>query len=319
MNGARIPPAVRTRLRPAVMRAAIGLAALAAAAFALSASAEARILRPWGSTLSATPTLDTANGASNASRDQSVRHGVNPDPHDGADLVLWNRQLGRGLPTAPRGGQVLAIRIKGCALEDHSAPSQLSAGIPVNQINFQALAPSSGGYRATATATGFHLPFCSNSARPARGRVNTSTITTFHPIHLCVAKGYAVGFYDIGGFIPNPRGPSWYPEGVPFEIIARVGRSSMGSFADADASGGTYLSGGRPRGANSGWATEGAEQLMLQVVEGTGGDAYGLCPGGTADEPLTSNRIICAYHAPFDRHRPCGRAADLARKTSVSG
>lgn len=188
----------------------------------------------------------------------------------------------------------------------------------MNQINFQALAPHGGGYTATAVAAGFRLPFCSNTAHPMHGAVSTRTVTTFHPIHLCVGPGYAVDFYDIGGFIPNPNGPSWYPEGVPFEVMSRVGGSSMDSFADANVASGVYPAGARPAGFNSGWGYESAEELMLQVIEGTGGDAYGLCPGGTADEPLTSNHIICAYHPPYDRHPRCGREADAARKDSPS-
>src|SRR5579864_1737619 len=227
------------------------LVVVAVTMLGFASAANGRILRPWGSDLSGTPTLDTANGASYASRDQPTRHALNPFPHDGADLALWNTHLGAGRTTAPAGGQVLAIRVKGCALEDHSAPSQLSAGVPVNQINFQALSPAGSGYVPTATAAGFRLPFCSSTAHPRQGRVNTNTITTFHPIHLCVAPGDLVDFYDIGGFIPNPSGPSWYPEGVPFEIIKRVPGASMESFADANASLGGFAAGAHPMGVNS--------------------------------------------------------------------
>ncbi|HTX33293.1 MAG TPA: hypothetical protein VMD09_18075 [Solirubrobacteraceae bacterium] len=281
---------------------------------AMAPSAAAKILRPWGSNLSQTPTLDTANGASHRTGDRSTRHVLNPYPHDGADLALWNSHLRRGRATAPAGGQVLAIRIKGCALKDRSAPTQLSGGVPANQINFQALAPTGGGETASAVAAGFSLPFCSNTMHPGRGRISTHTITTFHPIHLCVSRGDAVDFYDIGGFIPNPTGPSWYPEGVPFDVISRVGGASMDSFEDANAAGGVYVPGARPSGSDSGWGVESGEELMLQVIEGTGGDAYGLCPGGTAEEALDSNHIICAYHAPFDQHRRCGAAADVAAR-----
>jgi hypothetical protein len=280
-------------------------AASLAGALVLAPGTQAKTLT-WGSSLAATPTLDTANGASHASGGHTTKHAVNPDPHDASDFTLWNMRIPGRSATAPRGGQVRSIRIKGCALEDHSAPSQISAGTPVNQINFQSLAPrGNGAYSATATAAGFRLPFCSDSTSPTRGAVNTSMITTFHPIHLCIARGGLVNFYDIGGYVPASSGFGFYPQGVPFEIIAPAPGSGMVSFADANSSGGTYAPGARPKGANSGYGTESGEQLMLQVVEGTGGDAYGLCPGGTANEPSNSNRVICAYHAPFDRHRKC--------------
>src|ERR1700760_98508 len=169
-----------------VCRLRVGAAVLTLAilcCLVLVPSVCAKILRPWGSRLAQTPTLDTANGASYRTGDRPTRHVLNPYPHDGADLALWNSRIRQGRATAPAGGQVLAIRIKGCALEDTSAPSQLSAGVPVNQINFQALAPTGSGFTATAVAAGFRLPFCSNTAHPARGRTSTHTITTFHPIH----------------------------------------------------------------------------------------------------------------------------------------
>lgn len=303
----------------ATVRMCAILAMLAGVTLAVAPSAQARILHPWGSDLAATPTLDTANGASHASRDQPTRRAISPDPHDGADLALWNSHLAVGSAVAPRGGQVLGVRVKGCAVEDRSAPTQTSAGTPVNTINFQALTRQRvGSYNADVTAPGFRMPFCSNSAHPARGRTSTSTITTFHPIHLCVARGDAVGFYDIGGYIPNSNGPSWYPEGVPFRVIATTGGSSMNSFADADISGGLYAPGARPRGPNSGRGEERREELMLQVVEGVGPDAYGLCPGGTANEPANSNTIVCVDHAPYGRHPHCGRAANKARSRRLA-
>jgi hypothetical protein len=281
---------------------------------AIAPAAHATILAPWGSTLSATPTLDTANGASHATRDRPTRRGISPSPHDGADLAIWNTLLAHGSATAPRGGQVRAARIKGCALKDTSAPTQSSGGIPVNTINFQTLTRErNGSYRSDITAPGFRMPFCSSSATPTKGRVNTGTITTFQPVHMCIARGDTVGFYDIGGFIPNGNGPSWYPEGVPFEILARAPGSSMASFADADLSNGVYARGARPRGPNSGWGSEPGQELMLQVVEGVGGDAYGLCPGGSADEPASSNKVNCTYRPPYDGHRHCRTAADRAR------
>jgi hypothetical protein len=285
---------------------------------AMPSVSAARIIAPWGSDLSLTPTLDTANAASHASGDRPTRREITPYPHDGADIALWNTQVAHGRSTAPRGGQVRAVRVKGCAIKDNTAPFQLSVGVPVNTINFQTLARQPhGSYKATATAGPFQLPFCSNSAKPASGPISTHSITSFSPIHMCIARGDTVDLDSIGGFIPNAIGPAWYPEGVPLKVLSREKGSSANAFADADISGGVYAPGARPRGANSGWGVEPGEELMLQPVEGVGGDAYGLCPGGTADEPTSSNKVLCAYRAPYDGHRRCGREAGRARRRRV--
>ncbi len=299
------------------MRGTSRVLAILIALGAMSATgASAKILAPWGSNLAGTPTLDTANGASRANHEHSTEHTVYPDPHDGADFTLWNVNLPGAEAHAPSGGQIRAIRVKGCAVEDHSAPSQLSAGTPVNLIDFQSLVSQrDGSSKSIATAPDFTLPFCSDSRHPASGRISTSTVTTFHPIHMCVARGGTVSFYDIGGFVPNPNGQGWYPEGVPFDVIARVEGASMDSFADADLANGTYAAGSSPRGSGSGWGREHGEELMLQVSEGIGPDAYGLCPGGTANEPGDSNAVVCVAHPPYGGHRRCGRTADADRRT----
>jgi hypothetical protein len=297
----------------------VGLLSVTAASFAFVDGAGARILRPWGSTLASTPTLDTANGASHANGGRPTRHGVTPLAHDGADIALWNTRVKGGSATAPRGGQVRAIRLRGCAVEDQSAPSQLSVGVPVNSIEFQTLTrQSNGAYKSDVTAGTFQLPFCSSSANPASGRISTRTVTTFTPIHMCIAKGDTVDLYGLGGFVPSPIGFPWYPQGIPLEVLALSSGSSMRSFLDADISGGVYSPGAQPRGADSGWGVEPGEELMLQVVEGVGGDAYGLCPGGTAAEPSSSNKVLCAYHPPYDGHPRCGSTADRRRRRSVT-
>ncbi|MHB8689880.1 MAG: hypothetical protein ACYDHH_01415 [Solirubrobacteraceae bacterium] len=281
--------------------------------------------KAFGAPLSATPTLDTANGdLSNHGSTHGPRPAVLPNPHEAEDMGLWGAP-GRGM-TAPSGGQALSVRVKGCAIEDTSAPSQLSVGTPVNTIVFQALVPSGHNFTATATAGRFLMPFCSASADPAHGRVNTATVTSFTPLHLCLARGDVVAFHDIGGFIPpvGGRGP-WYPQGVPFEVIAPVGGATMNSFVGAGA--GTYGPGlygvAEPNHKQSGFAVERGEQLQMQVNMGTGGDAYGLCPGGTAVEPTNSNRVICDNGKVTPGHKKCGgRAVDFVasewRATTLS-
>jgi hypothetical protein len=312
--GQRVPAAARLGgvwgVRRLLVLGALGLCVVPI----LAAPASARILKPWGSSLSTTPTLDTANGASHATVDRPTHRGISPYVHDGADIALWNTLVTGRPATAPRGGQVRALRVRGCAVEDLTAPAQVSLGVPVNTIEFQTLSRQRGGsYKADVTAGRFPLPFCSNTANPATGRVSTNTVTTFRPIHMCIRRGNTVGVYGIGGFVPNSVGTPWYPQGVPLEILSRTRGSAISSFVDADISNGVYEPGARPRGVNSGWGHEPRMELMLQVVEGVGGDAYGLCPGGTAEEPTNSNAVICAFHRPYDGHRQCGRAGDRAR------
>jgi len=277
------------------------------------AAAGATILPPWGSNLQATPNYDTANGYYNSSTSSyngnptpGASNAISPQYHSGDDLAVWNTNSAF---TAPQGGQVLEVKVKGCAWKDTTAPTdssgeQYSAGVPVNQVNFQALTRQSDGSYVEdgPTAAGFLMPFCSNPSSPTTGTVNTSTVTTFQPLHLCINTGDTVDFYDIGGNIPNSGGPSWYPNGVPFFVIGGYNLANgltMNSFAHAENSPSDFT--------GSNLQSEPNEELQLQVIEGVGDDAYGLCPGGAANEPSSSNQVICVYHStnPGDPYGTC--------------
>jgi predicted actin-binding protein len=268
------------------------LPALVAALLALPAAADGSTTT-WGSNLSVTPTRDTANN-------------ISPAGHNAEDTSVWNTTIGGSdtAPYAPAGGQVLSVSVKGCAVEDLSAPpSQTSQGVPVNTILFQTLQPG-GNMNVTATSGEFQLPFCSASVTP-------DTVSTFVPVHMCIAQGATVDFHDIGGFIPaqGGKGP-WYPQGVPFEVLApaTVPLSSVASWIGVGVS--TYGPGVygpqelNPAGA--GYGSVRGEELQLQVSEGTGEDAYGLCPGGKAVEPTNSNTVICVIGGgSTEGHPPC--------------
>lgn len=99
----------------------------------------------------------------------------------------------------------------------------------------------------------------------------------------------------------RPGAGPWYPQGIPLDVIARSKRSALASYVGID---GVYGP-ASPANATSGFARETGEELMMQLIEGTGNDAYGLCPGGHANEPLTSNRIICDYGAGGGDHPRC--------------
>jgi hypothetical protein len=283
--------------------AVIGLLASIATAIPI-ASADAGTVT-FGSSLSATPTLDTANGAySHTGYAGGTERAVAPFPHFAEDTAVWNSALASGHAAAAVGGQVSAVEVKGCAIKDTTAPTQKSQGIAVNTILFQTLAPSGAGWQVADTAGAFLLPFCSDSAHPAKGRVSTGTVSVFRPLHECLAPGDTVALHDIGGFIgqSNGRGP-WYPQGVPLDVIASVGGSNMASYIGG---GGTFGPSG-PSGPEYGFSREAHEEVTMRIVEGTGLDAYGLCPGGHANEPVKSDRIICDYGTSGDGHGECDR------------
>jgi hypothetical protein len=268
----------------------------------------------FGSDLSAVPTLDTANGDySNTGDPTGPENALLPNPHAAEDATVWNATMPSGSPGAPVGGQVTGVKVEGCAIEDTTAPSQDSVGTPVNTVLFQVLVPQtqpdgSINYTPVATAGNFLMPFCSSSTDPAHGTpVNTSTVTTFSPVHECVSPGDLIAFHDIGGFIPPAGGGGpWYPQGTPFEVIASVGGSVMNSYVGFT-NAGTYGPNSPPTDANAGFASEPREQIEMQMVESTGGDAYGLCPGGSASEPTDSNQVICDYGTSSEGHPACDR------------
>ena len=58
------------------------------------------------------------------------------------------------------------------------------------------------------TSQPFEIPVCS------RGGASGSTVTTYEPINLCMAKGDYIDFNDEGGYVPNV-----YPNGVPYRVL----------------------------------------------------------------------------------------------------
>ena len=282
-----------------------------------TAGADAALLAPFGSDLSATPTLDIGNGATGSSaapHEQAVViDATGRYVHDASDAATWNSAA------SPADGQARYIKVKGCAVKDPTAPKDTSTGsegqeVPANSIAFQRLAPGPGGSYAVsgppATVDShnnlFALPWCSDSANPATGSVTTSTVTTYEPIHMCINSGEIVDFYDRGGFIQQGA-QAWYPQGVPFLVIAPAAGQTMHSFVGAYQQA-TFGPGTDPNSnRESGLGTEGNEAVQMQVTVGTGDDAYGLCPGGTANEPSSSSDdITCVFdHNPEPGATPC--------------
>ena len=120
-------------------------------------------------------------------------------------------------PTAPAGGQVVSVRLEGCAKSNGPAP--------LTQIHFQSLAPlAGGGAKVELTSQAFDIPVC------GVGGASGSTVSAYDPINLCVAQGDFVAFNDEGGFVGAQNGPPPYPAGVPYMVIGGVTGATMDSF-----------------------------------------------------------------------------------------
>ena len=167
-------------------------------------AAPAKVLAPWGSRLASPASLDTANG-SYGHQPSPHQHTIVAQHHDATDLAVWNTRRRRGRTTRRRAGSCSPIRMRGCARQDPSAPTQLArsqAGVPVNTFNFQTLASAAGASPETRPRSGFQPALLLAIDQPRQGKVNTGTVTTFHPLHMCLAAERRWRSYDIGGYIP---------------------------------------------------------------------------------------------------------------------
>ena len=185
----------------------------------LPAGAQAAVL-PFGVDLASapTPTLDTANGAVDPG--VGPNPAIKPNPHDAADAVFYNTVLPVGSNVAPAGGQVLQIKVKGCAVEDTSAPVQTSTGgdnqqHPVNTVNFETIASQSdGSFKVDQISANHLLPFCVNTKdQSAAG--TPDTVTTFQPLHMCITAGEAVDFTTSAARFRTPTDGPTIPRVFP--------------------------------------------------------------------------------------------------------
>jgi hypothetical protein len=189
--------------------------------------------------------------------------------HWGADTALWNVVVAGGQASAPVTGQALKVRVEGCAKPASGGPP------PLTQIHLQDLSPlPDGGARVNLSSQTFDLPVCGQNG------ASGPTITTYEPVNLCIAQGDYVAFNDNGGYVPYI-----YRSGVPYQVIGAVPGSTMDSFIRGNGTGNGSTLSGHDTTANDGFASNRNEELMLQVVEGTGPDATHICAGGTAGRP----------------------------------
>lgn len=266
-------------LRSRAPRAAAALLALSALlavlALALPAASPAALMTV-GSSLSQPATLNTAENLNYKGTDTPV--GPSPECPNGcvvhtyhyaADDALWNTTLGGADASMPAPGQAVRIRLEGCAQPASSGPA------PLTQFHVQALTPTGGGSaKVDLTSQAFNIPVC--GAEGASG----STITTYEPINLCVNQGDYVAFNDEGGWVPHI-----YQSGVPYKVFAPASGSSLDSFLRANGTNnGDLLSAGETTNMD-GFVQQPGQELLMQVILGTGSDARYICPGGSKDAP----------------------------------
>jgi hypothetical protein len=266
-------------LRPTSLRhaAGVGLPALVALGLLVPSGAQAAITT-FGSNLSAPATANTSDDLNySGTNTPTIVNGagvVVHTGHDGADTALWNTALASGSPTAPSGGQITQVKVKGCAEPAAGGPA------PLTQIHFQALQAAGGGsFRVQVTTNPFNLPVCGQNG-------DATTVTTFNPVNFCVNAGDYVDFNDEGGFDPN-----YYRAGVPYLVMAHVPGSSMDSFIRGGGTNNGATFSPSDTSSHDGFAQNSNEELLLQATLATGPDATPLCPGGTAGEPAGGAKV----------------------------
>jgi hypothetical protein len=273
-------PARALALRWCAALAATMTASLLAAA---AAGAETMLI---GSPLSVPATLNTAEDLAYEGMNTQVPvspeapDGVFHTYHFGADTAIWNVPGGGGGAQAqsasakssaavPADGQILQIRLKGCAEGAAGGPA------PLTQIHFQDLSPlPGGGARVNISSQGFEIPVC------GQGGASGSTVSSYEPVNLCVSRGDYVSFNDEGGYVEGV-----YHSGVPYEVLGSVRGSTADSFIRNGGTGDGADMSPSEAGAMEGFAVNSDEELLMQMVLGTGSDARYVCPGGTKDAP----------------------------------
>lgn len=222
-----------------------------------------------GSPLSVPATLNTAENLGYSGSNIQVGESLFHMYHDGADTVLWNAALPAGAVRSPATGQIILVRLEGCAVRPAGAPA------PLTQIHFQDLSPLPEGGAIIYLSTGpMEIPVCGVDG------AGGSTITTYTPVNLCTRAGDYVAFNDEGGFVPNESGPPPYPAGVPYLVIGSTAGATMDSFIRNGGTTNGKVMAPTDTTYHDGFAVSNGEELMLQATVGTGPDANPEC-GGT--------------------------------------
>jgi hypothetical protein len=198
-----------------------------------------------------------------------LRAAANKIIMSGQDWVAWIakklgfRQVGAPINdiVAPADGQILSFSVKGMAVPNGQpgdpGPHNINGGTTIHLVD---LVPQADGSVRIAHASGpFNMP---DSGDPQQ-------VSTFYPENFCVGRGDFLGFASEGGFDPG-----FYPQGVPFRVFSDV----SGTTTDFYTKHGGVVNGAQFAPQSS----FGNLELLMQAIEGTGGYATPLCPGGTA-------------------------------------
>jgi hypothetical protein len=242
---------------------------------ALAPATSPAAITTFGSPLSVPATLNTSENLgyygtyTPVPPNPEAPNGLFHTPHFGADTVLWNAGNAAGDPRSPATGQAVKVSLEGCAKPASGGPS------PLTQIHIQDITPlAGGGARVNITSQPFDIPVC------GRGGASGSTVTSYVPINLCVARGDYVGFNDEGGYVENV-----YRSGVAYQVIGAVPGSRMNSFLRNNGTGNGATMSSHDTSPNDGFFSNSNEELMMQVSLGTGSDATHICAGGTGGLP----------------------------------
>jgi hypothetical protein len=248
--------------------------ALAALVLCVPAQAPAAVM-VLGSPLSSPATMNTAENLgylgtyTQVPPSPEAPNGMFHTFHYGADTALWNTELAGGSAAMPVTGQVVKLRLEGCAQSARGGPA------PLTQIHFQDVSPlPDGGAKVNISSQGFDIPVCGQAGASA------STVSTYEPVNLCVSQGDYVAFNDEGGYVENV-----YRAGVPYEVLGAARGATVDSFLRNAGTGNGAIMAPSDRSANDGFAVNQDQELLLAVTLGTGPDATHICAGGTAGLP----------------------------------
>jgi hypothetical protein len=288
MRALRVPLACAPSSR-AKTRVATAVVAFLSLPIALAGpSAAHAAVTTFGSPLSVPATLNTAENLGYQGTNTPVYpspeapNGIYHTYHYGADTALWNAAEAAGAPQAPESGQAVSVRLEGCAEPAAGGPA------PLTQIHFQDLTPlPGGGAKVNLSSQPFEIPVCGQNG------ASGSTVSTYEPTNLCVAKGDYVAFNDEGGFVEHS-----YQSGVPYEVIGAVAGSTMDSFIRGGGTGNGASFSPTETSAMEGFAANAGEELMLQVTLGTGANAAQVCGGAPSPPPAAPSSPAPAAALP---------------------
>ena len=181
-----------------------------------------------------------------------------------ADTLFFNHTA-KNSTMAPVSGEILAIRVKGRIVPKGSGK------VDNNMWHSQVLRPNLDG-TYTVDSSSQHLYF------PVGGSVND--VTTFVPSTQCIKQGQYVDFNNIGGW----DGDMSDPRGTQYQIFKSDSTSEAYWYEhDNGTNIGTTFGPNQRTRSDTGQSYPGrplAEELMMQIVVGTGFDSSNLCEGG---------------------------------------